>query len=102
MLTRRRSDEKLLEAITALVDTVKAVAAAAEAQARAVEAHIKLFDPSRAVEGSTGWVNRDEDEYLAELERQGFPRHGTQEEQLKWVQAHTGAEPLYELRRVSD
>ena len=91
-----------MSALTALVETAKAMAAASEAQARALEAHMKMFTSVGAE--PRGWVNRDEDEFLAELERQGFPRHGTDAEKLAWVQrnAPDSYEQLYELRPVLD
>lgn len=99
--SRRRQEQATVSALTALVETAKAMAEASQAQARALEAHMKLF--TTVPEGPSGWVNRDEDMYLAELERQGFPVHGTDAEKLRWVQdnAPDSYEQLYELRPVS-
>lgn len=95
-----RADRELLfKTLEAIMTAAGAQARAAAEQAAALRAHMELF---RVADGATGWVNRDEDEYLAELERKGFPRNGTQEEQLRWVQANMGDEQLYELRAVND
>lgn len=96
----REERELLFRTLDAVMQAAAAQSRAAEAQARALEAHMELFRPQP--EAAAGWVNRDEDEYLAELERHGFPRHGTREEQLRWVQAHADEGQLYELRPIND
>lgn len=98
-----RSEERrlLMETLKAITEASAAQAKAAASQAAAVEAHLALF---KAPTPPTGWVNRDEEEFYAELERKGFPRHGTQEEQLKWIETNADAdlETIYEMRPATE
>lgn len=96
----RREAELLAETLKAITEAAAALARTGEAQAKALEAHLALF---KTPEAPKGWVNRDSDEALAEMERLGFPRYGTQEEQLKWVAENTGRDiSEYELRPIND
>lgn len=63
-------------------------------------AHLELFKPP--ADSPSGWVNRDEDEYLAELVRKGYPATGTQKDQLEWLAKNVDSDlpELYELRKI--
>lgn len=107
MFWRKRDEdvlERLVTAVDAITKTALAQAQVAEAQAKAIEAHVGLFRIPEEPTTRGGWVNRDEDEYMAELERKGFPAHGTDEERLKWVREHSLDPDIqeYELRPVNE
>lgn len=70
------------EVMKQMLLTVQEMTAATRAQAESFSSYLSLFKVSEA---PTSRTVRDKDEYTSELVRQGFPLHGTDEEQLRWV-----------------
>jgi hypothetical protein len=65
-----------------MLEVVKQMTTATAAQAKAFSDYLEMFKVTAAPVART---MRDEDEYLLELARKGYPLHGTPDDQARWV-----------------